>query len=85
MVPSQTAALAFCPRRLESSSRRSTQVVLRPHSSATARTESPSSSTSDATMRASSSAVSVRGGAFAASMSRLCSTGVDKGSTTTGT
>ena len=85
MVPSQTAALACGPRRLESSSRRSTQVVLRPHSSATARAESPSSSTSDATMRASSSAVSVRGGAFAARMSRLCSAGDDKGSTTTGT
>jgi hypothetical protein len=85
MLPSQTAAPAFCPRRLASSSRRSTQVVLRPHNSATARADSPSSSISDATMRASSSAVSVRGGAFAARMSRLCSTAADAGSTTTGT
>lgn len=85
MVPSQTAALACGPRRLASSSRRSTQLVLCPHSSATARADSPSSSTSDATRRASSSAVNVRGGAFAARMRRLCSTGDDTGSTTTGT
>lgn len=85
MVPSQTAVLACGPRRLASSSRRSTQVVFRLHSSATARTDSPSLSTRDATMRASSSAVNMRGGAFAARMSRLWSTGDDEGSTTTGT
>lgn len=85
MVPSQTAALACGPRRLASSNRRSTHVVLRPDSSATARADSPSSSTNDATMRASSSAVSVRGGVFATRMSRLCSTGEASGSTTTGT
>jgi len=85
MVPSQTAALPCGPRRLARSSRRSTQLVLRPHRSATTRSDSPSSSTSDATMRASSSAVSVRGGAFVARMRRLWSTGDDTGSTTTGT
>ena len=66
-------------------SRPSTQAVVCPSSRAIAFGVRPSSSASDETTCASSSAVRVRGGALAASKSRLCSMLSVEDSTTTGT
>ncbi len=65
--------------------RRATQSGFRPNRRATAVVVRPSSSTSEQTTRASSSAVVVRPGALTASISRLCSTLRAGDSTTTGT
>jgi hypothetical protein len=85
MAPLASWSAAFGERRMPSARRRSTQSRLRPSKCAAVRGETLSSWTSEQTTRASSIAVSVRGGALAQRISRLCAIADSAGSITTGT
>lgn len=73
MRPRASSLQARAVRRVANSRRRATQCGFFANRCPTARTVKWSSAMSDATMRASSSAVTVRGGALATNMSRLWS------------
>ena len=84
IVPLASRSCAAVDSRVPSASREDTQRTRLPKRRATAVRVSPSSSRSEQTTRASSSGVSVRGGALASSNSRLCSRAPVACSTTTG-
>lgn len=83
-MPFARRSCAPVDSRVPSASREETQRTRRPKRRATAVRVSPSSSRNEQTTRASSSGVSVRGGALASSKSRLCSRASVACSTTTG-